>query len=691
MATIGRLNVMLGLNSSGFNSKMNQAGNRVRRFRGEVNGSASGVSALAGAMSKVALAAGAMYGALRVGRPIEAFNQAMASSTAIMGKLSASMRKDMAETARDVAFKTKFSATETAEAYYYLASAGLDASQSVAALPAVARFAQAGMFDLATATSLATDAQSALGMKAKDPAKNLENLVRVTDALVAANTLADATTQEFSEALTNKTGALLRGLGKDIEEGIGMLAAFADQGVKGADAGTQMAIVLRELQAKSMINPAVWEANGIAVHDANEEMRNFADIIEDIEKRLDGMSDKLKKQTLMQLGFSEKSVNSVQVLVGMSEKMREAEQATRDLSGITEEVADKQIPPFTKGWHQLKSAFLELVSAIGTPLLDELGVLMMSLAHTVRWVADAVSYLTDKWETWSGHAEKISWLVNLFSWYDKLEDKATTATDAIADGTDKAASKTEALNAIVNETTNAFEPAANAASDFIAAMKTENRFGGMDPDARKLLELYASGGFNNPDGSVDISKFTEAWGLVMGNLDTKIDEAREKIRQGILDEGATLAESLRTPYEILEDRIANANRLLDLGAISWKVYGREIAAARKEFEQAQQAFSGPSLIEAGTQEFFAARDRWNALGKAAQLPQPGAGMVRQNPPESNRQSNIDKTQSKTLQELKQVAKDGFAKVASEAERTTDATTRTASAVEQLELPEVVNM
>ena len=56
------------------------------------------------------------------------------------------------------------SAKEAADAFFFLASAGLDGKQSIAALPIVAQFAQAGAFGLARATDLLTDAQTALGL-----------------------------------------------------------------------------------------------------------------------------------------------------------------------------------------------------------------------------------------------------------------------------------------------------------------------------------------------------------------------------------------------------------------------------------------------------------------------------------------------------------------------------------------------
>ena len=89
------------------------------------------------------------------------------------------MRSKLEMAAREVAKTTTFSATQAAEAYFFLASAGLDAAQSIEALPRVAKFAQAGNFDLARATDLLTDAQSALGLTIRDDVvKNMENMAR---------------------------------------------------------------------------------------------------------------------------------------------------------------------------------------------------------------------------------------------------------------------------------------------------------------------------------------------------------------------------------------------------------------------------------------------------------------------------------------------------------------------------------
>ena len=272
----------------------------------------------------------------------------------------------MSDAARDVAKATTFSAEQAAESFFFLASAGLDAASSVAAMPTVAKFAQAGMFDMALATDLLTDAQSALGLTIRDDAvKNMENMIRVSDVLVKANTLANATVQQFSEALTNKAGAALKIVGKDIEEGVAVLAAFADQGIKGADAGTKFGIVMRDLQTKALKNTEEFRAFNVAVFDSQGEMNNLGDIIGDLEGALDGMSDAQAKATLLTLGFSDKSVAAIQAVIGSSEAIKQYESDLRSSAGTTQEVSEKQLDTLIAQFGLLKSAVADVALEIG--------------------------------------------------------------------------------------------------------------------------------------------------------------------------------------------------------------------------------------------------------------------------------------------------------------------------------------
>lgn len=336
------------------------------------------------------------------------FDAALTQSKAIMGDLSETMEKDMARAAREVAKATTFTAEEAGQSFFYLASAGLDAAASIEALPRVAQFAQAGMFDMSRATDLLTDAQSALGLTIRDDAiANMENMVKVSDVLVRANTLSNATVEQFSTSLTTKAGPALRTLGKDMEEGVAVLAAFADQGIKGEEAGTQLSIVLRDLSTKAIKNRDEFDKLGVAVFDSRGEMNNLGDIIGNLENVLAGMSDETAKATLLQLGFADRSVQSILALLGTSEAIKDYEKNLRSASGFTDEVANKQLDTFNSQLKLLESAFVDVGIQIGEILTPYLRDLIPVLQELLPQIGDKLAEAIKKVD-WAGLIQSVA-------------------------------------------------------------------------------------------------------------------------------------------------------------------------------------------------------------------------------------------------------------------------------------------
>jgi TP901 family phage tail tape measure protein len=333
------------------NKQMSNLGGTTKKLAGIVKGAG------------LAFASGLAVGITKATREFIEFEDALNQSLAIMNTTIA-QQENMSRAAREVAVTTRISATESAESFFFLASAGLDAEQSIAALPQVSKFAQAGMFDMSLATDLATDAQSALGLTVQDAQQNLENLTRVTDVLVKANTLANASVQQFSEALTTKAGAALKVVNKDIEEGVAVLAAFADRGVKGAEAGDKLNQVLRDIPRATAKNSEEFAKLGLNMFDTEGNMKNVADIIEELDRVLGPMSDELKASTLDQLGLNRGVADAVKILSGAGDQIREYEEALRDAGGTTQEVADKQIDSLQGQLDILRSKFGEVGLAI---------------------------------------------------------------------------------------------------------------------------------------------------------------------------------------------------------------------------------------------------------------------------------------------------------------------------------------
>ena len=294
------------------------------------------------------------------------FEDAMTQSTAIMTGMTSKIKKEMSDLAREMALESSQSAKELAESYYYLASAGMDAEESMASLPRVSKFATAGQFDMKTATDLLTDAQSALGMRVDDTAKSMENMTRVSDVLVRGATLANATVQQFSESLTNRAASSLRNANKRVEEGVAVLAAFADQGLKGRRAGMELSRMLRYMEQAARDNKDAMKSWNVSVYDSEGNLRNIADIVADLENAFEGLSAAEKSAALDQMGFTAETQASIKMLIGMSEQIREYEKELNNAGGTTEEVAKEQMTSMKEQIKLLKDAFIE----IGLQLYD---------------------------------------------------------------------------------------------------------------------------------------------------------------------------------------------------------------------------------------------------------------------------------------------------------------------------------
>ena len=348
--------------------------------------------------AKSAAAAAAAIGAIAVisVKKFGDFDAALNKSIAIMGNVSETLQTDMSNAAREVAKATTFSAEEAAEAYFFLASAGLDAQASIAAMPQVAKFAQAGMFDMATATDLATDAQSALGLTSDDAAENLAGLTRVTDVFVKANTLANTSVEQLAAAITSKAGNALKTVGKDIEEGSAALAVFADQGIKGEQAGTLLTNTLFGLSDRAKAVPKEFERLGIAVFDAEGNMNNLADIARDVTVAFDGLSTQQKLAELSNLGFSKQSRDGILALVGNSEALAEYESKLRDAGGTVDEVSQKQLQTFNAQMELMKSRLEDVAIQIGGQLAPKLLELLNRISPIIDQAAPLLLALFEK-------------------------------------------------------------------------------------------------------------------------------------------------------------------------------------------------------------------------------------------------------------------------------------------------------
>lgn len=313
------------------------------------------------------------------------FDHQMVKSKAII-ESTAEENKKLRDTAIDLARTGGRSVAQLAEAYYFLFSAGMTVAQSTETLAAINRFAVAGQFDLNQAVTLASDAQLALGLQSQNTAVHLQNLIRVTDVLVRANTLANASTEQFSRALTRKAGAALRSVGKEIEEGVAVLAVFANQGIKDRVAGENLTRLLQLLQKSTLKNADAQKALGFSVFDSSGKMKHFGAIVQNLETILGDMNDEARAAALAMLGFEARVVAAILPLIGSSKEIFEFEKKLKE-QGFTSKVAGRQAEALAVSIKVLQNQFSLIAVEMGEMMAPAVKMVVKSIVFLIQWWA----------------------------------------------------------------------------------------------------------------------------------------------------------------------------------------------------------------------------------------------------------------------------------------------------------------
>lgn len=173
----------------------------------------------------------------------------------------------------------------------------------------------------------------------------------------------------------------------------------------------------------------------------------------------------------------------------------------------------------------------------------------------------------------------------------------------------------DALQATADAKKEAAEAATKAAAEQVAAQESLQKAFESQEDAllRQLVltaeatELEQLRYEINSGGLQKLTDGQKEW-LKLLAADVDAVQARveaEKDFQDLLEEGRSIAESLRTPLEVYQDSIRELNHLVDAGAISWNTYGRAVAVAQDELDDATNTFHFMEEAARGTQDILA--------------------------------------------------------------------------------------
>lgn len=203
------------------------------------------------------------------------FESAMSQVAAVSGAGAEDMEALTAK-AEEMGAKTKFSATESAEAFNYMAMAGWKTEDMLNGIEGIMNLAAASGSDLATASDIVTDALTAMGYSASDAG-------RLADVMAAASSNAN-TNVEMMGATFQYAAPIVGALGYSMEDTAVAIGLMANAGIKGDKAGTALRSTLTRLSAPPKECATAMEELGITLTDEQGNMKDLSTIMDDLRK-----------------------------------------------------------------------------------------------------------------------------------------------------------------------------------------------------------------------------------------------------------------------------------------------------------------------------------------------------------------------------------------------------------------------
>ena len=287
------------------------------------------------------------------------------------------------ELAIDMGASTVFSASEAGAAMEELAKGGLKAADiQSGALATTMDLAAAGGLDLATAANTVVQAMGAFGIGANDSSV-------AANALAGAAAASSADVSDLTQGLS-QASAQANSAGWSIMDTTATLAAFADAGIKGSDAGTSLKTMLQRLAAPTGAASAIMQQYGINVRDSNGNMLDAASVAGVLSEKLGGLSS-AEKDAALQAIFGSDASRAALVMMNQGRAGIERYTAATNDQTAAQRLADSQMGDSARAIEEMKGALESAAIEVGGALAP----MVTGVANAAAEAARAFAGLSD--------------------------------------------------------------------------------------------------------------------------------------------------------------------------------------------------------------------------------------------------------------------------------------------------------
>lgn len=316
--------------------------------------------------------------------PITAFivqgARAFTSFDDVLGEIQArtGATAEQMELVRATAMRMRGGPIAASDAMLQLLSSGYNLEQTLAALPAVIDASVAGTGNLGQTADIVTDILAMYNLQASEAA-------RVSNALAQASSASSAEMPDLAAGFGN-VGPIAARFGLSVEQTAAILATFSENGIKGAEAGTQLKSMLDNMSRPTEDVASMWNSLGISLYDATGTIRPLNTVLEELAAKTRDMSDEQRNEVIKTLAGSYGQLGLSVLLAndgfdGMLGLMEEATDATTLAEAKTRTL---------RGTINLATESFQRLSIVGIgPLMNNyIRPLLVQGIEVINWITD---------------------------------------------------------------------------------------------------------------------------------------------------------------------------------------------------------------------------------------------------------------------------------------------------------------
>jgi len=297
------------------------------------------------------------------------FDKAMTQITSLVGIASNEVSK-MGDVAKQMAFDTGKSATEAAEALFFITSAGLRGSEAMEVLEASLKASAIGLGNTKIIADLSTSALNAYG------SENL-SASEATDVLTAAVREGKLEASQLAGSMGSVI-PIASNMGVEFHEVAAAMAAMSRTGTNAAEGATQVNAILVSLKKPADTAVSLFSKMGLSIEDVQDSLRNDG-LIETLKILTDGV--KRTGGDITEIFPNIRALKGVLDLTGAGvEANTEIFKKLQDTLGATDEAFEKTASSnafkVTKALNAMKTSALGLGNAILVklaPIIEKIG------------------------------------------------------------------------------------------------------------------------------------------------------------------------------------------------------------------------------------------------------------------------------------------------------------------------------